>query len=130
MGMKAYHSWIILDSWKLMITLISNIWLILLIYINAITTYITFFNHFCLHCDGYDGSFKDHIEFMHISNIGCMHKWVDQFGCHINQLCLVVAIIMPMLLYRSSNLLKWTWFKYLNLNIYIMHKIILNFKNL
>ncbi len=27
-----------------------------------------------------------------------MHGWVDQFGCHANQLCLVVAIAMPMLL--------------------------------
>jgi hypothetical protein len=54
-----------------------------------------------------------------------MQKWVDQFGCHIRQLCLVVAIAMPMLFYKSWNLLKWTWFKDLNLNIYMMHKIIL-----
>jgi hypothetical protein len=38
------------------------------------------------------------------------------------------VIIMPMLLYRSRNLLTWTWFKYLNLNIYMMHKIILQIK--
>jgi len=55
----------------------------------------------------------------------CMHKWVDQFGCHVSQFCLVIAIVMPMLLYRSWNLLKWTWFKDFNLNIYMMHKIIL-----
>ncbi len=55
----------------------------------------------------------------------CMHKWVDQFGYHVSQLCLVVAIVMPMLFYKSWNLLKWTWFKYLNLNINMMHKIIL-----
>jgi len=56
-----------------------------------------------------------------------MHGWVDQFGCHANQFCLLVAIVMPMLLYRFLNLLKWTWFKYLNLNIYMMHKIILHY---
>jgi hypothetical protein len=58
-----------------------------------------------------------------------MHEWVDQFGCHTNQLCFVVAITMPMLLYKFLNLLKWTWFKDLNLDIYVMHKIILQ-KNL
>jgi hypothetical protein len=31
---------------------------------------------------------------------------------------------MPMSLYKFKNLLKWTWFKDLNLNIYMMHKII------
>jgi hypothetical protein len=59
---------------------------------------------------------------------GCMHKWVDQFGCHISQFYLVVAIAMPMLFYSSWNLLKWTWFKDLNLDIYIMHKINLQIK--
>jgi hypothetical protein len=34
---------------------------------------------------------------------------------------------MPMSLYRFFNLLKWIWFKDLNLNIYMMHKIILQF---
>jgi hypothetical protein len=53
---------------------------------------------------------------------GCMHKWVDQFGCHVSQFCLVIVIAMPMLLYRSWNLLKWTRFKYFNLKIYMMHK--------
>jgi hypothetical protein len=43
-----------------------------------------------------------------------MHGWVDQFGCHATQFCLVVAIIMPVSLYRFKNLLKWTWFKDLN----------------
>jgi hypothetical protein len=56
---------------------------------------------------------------------GSMHGWVDQFGCHASQFCLVVTIAMPMSLYRFLNWLKWTWFKYLNLNIYMMHKIIL-----
>jgi hypothetical protein len=125
MRTKAYDSWIILDSWKSMTTLISNIWLVLLFYGNAITTYMSFFNHLCLHCDGYGGSLKDHIEFMHINNIGCMHKWMDQFGCRVSQLCLMVAIVMPMLLYRTWNLFKWTWFKDLNLIIYLMHKIVL-----
>jgi hypothetical protein len=59
-----------------------------------------------------------------------MQKWVDQFECHVSQLRLAVAIAMLMLFYRSWNLLKWTWFKDLNLNIYMMHKIILQiFKN-
>jgi hypothetical protein len=53
-----------------------------------------------------------------------MHEWVDQFGCHANQLCFMVAIVMPTLLYKFINLFKWTWFKYLNLNIYMMDKII------
>jgi hypothetical protein len=56
---------------------------------------------------------------------GCMHKWVDQFGCHVSQFCLVIAITMLVLLYRSWNLLKWTWFKDFNLKIHMMHKIIL-----
>jgi hypothetical protein len=43
---------------------------------------------------------------------GCMHKWVDKFGCYVSQFCLVVTIAMPMF-YRSWNLLKWTWFKIL-----------------
>jgi hypothetical protein len=30
----------------------------------------------------------------------CMHKWVDQFGCHASQFYLVVAITMPMLFNR------------------------------
>jgi hypothetical protein len=58
----------------------------------------------------------------------CMHKWADQFGNHVSQFCLVIAIAMPMLLYRSWNLLKWTWFKDFNLNIYMIHKIILTFE--
>jgi len=42
----------------------------------------------------------------------------------------MVAIAMPMFLYRFKNLLKWTWFKDLNLNIYMMHETILQiFKN-
>jgi hypothetical protein len=56
-----------------------------------------------------------------------MHGWVDQFRCHTNQFYLVVAIAMPMSLYRLKNIFKWTWFKDLNLNIYMMHKIILQF---
>jgi hypothetical protein len=40
-----------------------------------------------------------------------MNKWVDQFGCHTSQFCLVVGIAMPMLIYRSWNLLKWIFFK-------------------
>jgi hypothetical protein len=55
----------------------------------------------------------------------CMHKWMDQFGCHVSQFYLVVAIVISMLFNRSCNLLKWTWFLNINLNIYIMHKIIL-----
>jgi hypothetical protein len=53
-----------------------------------------------------------------------MHKWVDQFECYVSQFCLVVTIAMPMF-YRSWNSFKWTWFKDLNLSIYMMHKIIL-----
>jgi hypothetical protein len=34
-------------------------------------------------------------------------------------------VAIPMLLSRFLNLLKWTWFKDLNLKIYMMHKIIL-----
>ncbi len=57
----------------------------------------------------------------------CMHKQVDKLECHKSQFCLVVTIAMSMLLY---NLLKWIWLKYFNLNIYMMHKIILQiFKN-
>ncbi len=56
-----------------------------------------------------------------------MHGWVDQFECHANQIFLVVAIIVPMSLYKFKNLLKWTWFKDLNLNIDMMHKIIYSF---
>ncbi len=56
---------------------------------------------------------------------GCMHKWVDQFGCHVSQFCLVIAIALPMLLYRSWNLLKWTCFINFNLNMYMMQKIVL-----
>jgi hypothetical protein len=52
----------------------------------------------------------------------CMHKWVDQFRCHVSQFCLVIAIVMPMLFYRSQYLLKWTWFMDFSLNIYMMHK--------
>jgi len=59
-----------------------------------------------------------------------MHGWVDQFGCHTSQFCLVVAIAMPRSLYRFLNLLKWTWFKDPNLNIYMMHKIILQYKKI
>ncbi len=33
--------------------------------------------------------------------LGSMCGWVDQFGCYANQFCLVVAIVMPMSLYRS-----------------------------
>ncbi len=60
--------------------------------------------------------------------IGLMHGWVDQFGCHTSQFCLVVAIAMPKSLYKFLNLLKWIWFKDPNLNIYMMHKIILQYK--
>jgi hypothetical protein len=45
-----------------------------------------------------------------IRDSGCMHKWVDQCGCHISQFCLVVVIVMPMLLYKFWNWFKWTWF--------------------
>jgi hypothetical protein len=38
---------------------------------------------------------------------------------------LMVTIVMPMSFYRCKNLLKWILFKDLNLNIYMMHKIIL-----
>jgi hypothetical protein len=41
----------------------------------------------------------------------CMHKWVDQLGCHKSQFYLVATIAMPMLLYRCWKLLKWTWLK-------------------
>jgi hypothetical protein len=57
--------------------------------------------------------------------LGSMHGSVDQFGCHANQLCLVVTIAMPMSLYKFFKSLKLTWFKDLNLNIYMMHKIVL-----
>jgi hypothetical protein len=60
-------------------------------------------------------------------HMGSMHGWVDQFECHANQIFLVVAIIVPMSLYKFKNLLKWTWFKDLNLNIDMMHKIIYSF---
>jgi hypothetical protein len=33
--------------------------------------------------------------------IELMHGWVEQFGCHTNELYLVIAITMPMLFYRS-----------------------------
>jgi hypothetical protein len=56
-----------------------------------------------------------------------MHGWVDQFGCHANQLFLAVAIAMPMSLYRFFNLLKLIRFEDLNLKIYVMHKIIFIF---
>jgi hypothetical protein len=59
-----------------------------------------------------------------------MDGWVDQCGSHANQFYLVVTIAMPMLFYRFQNLLKWTQFLKINLNIYMVHKIILqNFKN-
>jgi hypothetical protein len=48
-------------------------------------------------------------------------------GCHSSQFCLVVVIAMPVLYYRFLILLKWIWFEDLNLNIYMMHKIILQF---
>jgi hypothetical protein len=35
---------------------------------------------------------------MHVFK-GLMHGWVDQFGCHANQFCLVVTIAMPISLY-------------------------------
>jgi hypothetical protein len=54
----------------------------------------------------------------------CMHKWVDPFGCHVNQFCLAVVIVMLMLFYKFWNLLNWIWFNDHNLNIYMMHKII------
>jgi hypothetical protein len=57
--------------------------------------------------------------------LGFMHGWVDQFGRYASQFCLVVAIAMPMSFFRFFNLLKWIWFKDFNLNIYMMHKIIL-----
>ncbi len=50
---------------------------------------------------------------------------VDPFGCHAHRFYLVVAIAMPTSLYRFKNLFKWTSFKDLNFNIYLMHKIIL-----
>lgn len=56
-----------------------------------------------------------------------MHKWMDQFGFHVNQFCLVVAIVMPMWFYSFLILLKLTWFEDLNLNIYMMQKIISQF---
>jgi hypothetical protein len=68
-GMRAYHPWIVLDSWKLMTMLISHIWIVLLHYINAITIDITFFNHLCLHCVDCDGSFKASAKFMYINNV-------------------------------------------------------------
>jgi hypothetical protein len=54
-----------------------------------------------------------------------MHGWVDPFGCRADRFYLVIAVAMPMSLYRFKNLFKWTLFKDLNLNIYMMHKIIL-----
>jgi hypothetical protein len=67
--MKAYHPWIISNSGKLMTTLISYIWIVLLHYINTITVNITFYNHSCLHYIECVGSFKAHIELLHISSI-------------------------------------------------------------
>jgi len=54
-----------------------------------------------------------------------MHGWVDPFGCHAHRFYLVVAVAMPTSLYRFQNLFQWIFFKHLNLNIYLMHKIIL-----
>jgi hypothetical protein len=45
---------------------------------------------------------------------------------HANTFCIGVASAMPMLLYRFLNLLKWIWFRYLNLNIYMIHINILS----
>jgi hypothetical protein len=54
-----------------------------------------------------------------------MHGWVDTFRCRAHQFYLVLAVAMPTSLYRFQNLFKWTLFKDLNFNIYLMHKIIL-----
>jgi len=54
-----------------------------------------------------------------------MHAWVDPFGCRAHRFYLLVAFAMPTSLYRFQKLFKWTFFKHLNLNIYLMHKIIL-----
>jgi hypothetical protein len=47
---------------------------------------------------------------MHIieKNEGVHAQWVDQFECHVSQICHMVAIAMPMLFYRSRNLLIQT----------------------
>jgi hypothetical protein len=50
---------------------------------------------------------------------------VDPFRCRARPFYLLVAIAMPTSLYRFQNLFKWTLFKHLNFNIYLMHKIIL-----
>jgi hypothetical protein len=56
----------------------------------------------------------------------CMVGWTN-LGVTPTNFALWVPIAMPMWLYRFKNLLKWTWFKDLNLNIYMMHKIMLQF---
>jgi hypothetical protein len=38
-----------------------------------------------------------------ILTLGSMHGWVDQFGCHASQLCLVVVIAMPMSPYKFKK---------------------------
>jgi hypothetical protein len=68
--------------------------------------------------------FVTNVQLKHLTH-GYIHKWVDQFGCHISYFYLVVVIVMPMLFYKFWNVLKWTWFKDFNLNIYMMHNIIL-----
>ncbi len=56
---------------------------------------------------------------------GFLHASVDPFRCRARPFYLLVAIAMPTSLYRFQNLFKWTLFKHLNFNIYLMHKIIL-----
>jgi hypothetical protein len=54
----------------------------------------------------------------------CTNGWTN-LGVTQNNYTFMVAIAMPMLLYKFINLLQWTCFKNINLNIYMMHKIIL-----
>jgi K+-transporting ATPase A subunit len=97
--MRAYHSSIILDSWKSMIVLIFHIQIVLLHYINSIIGNITFFNHLCLHCNDHDGSFRAHIEFMHISNLQEYSSWCSIKWVLVHQ---IVVYLLPFQTYSTK----------------------------